>query len=107
MRGRDSGHGIPKTREGYCIAYFNSDLMPLSVVVRNNTLLKKLVHEPKRTYEKDAEHHVHIFIADAFRSWHWNGARQKRPMSSIVLEPGVKDMSLNDCKVFVLRGVVF
>lgn len=33
--------------------------------------------------------------------WRWNGARQKRPMSSIVLEPGVKDMILADCKDFL------
>ncbi|GJJ11527.1 hypothetical protein Clacol_005760 [Clathrus columnatus] len=34
-------------------------------------------------------------------SWRWNGARQKRPMSSIVLEPGIKEMILNDCKDFL------
>lgn len=33
--------------------------------------------------------------------WRWNGARQKRPMSSIVLQPGVKDMLLADCKDFL------
>ena len=36
-----------------------------SVVARNNDILKKLVLEAKRMYEKDAEHRVHIFIADA------------------------------------------
>lgn len=47
-------------------------------------------------------------------SWRWNGARQKRPMSSIVLEPGIKEMILNDCKDFLLsedwyaeRGIPF
>jgi hypothetical protein len=33
--------------------------------------------------------------------WRWNSARQKRPMSSIVLQPGVKDMLLADCKGFL------
>lgn len=36
-----------------------------------------------------------------YGSWRWNGARQKRPMSSIVLEPGVKDMLLADCRDFL------
>lgn len=92
-----------------------------SVVARNNDILKRLVLEAKREYEKDAEHRVHIYMADTyvisrrlfgaplthlFRSstygcWRWNGARQKRPMSSIVLEPGVKDMVLADCKDFL------
>jgi len=35
-----------------------------SVVARNNDILKKLVLEAKREYEKDAEHRVHIFLAD-------------------------------------------
>ncbi|XP_006461709.1 hypothetical protein AGABI2DRAFT_70517, partial [Agaricus bisporus var. bisporus H97] len=46
--------------------------------------------------------------------WRWNGARQKRPMSSIVLQPGVKDMILTDCKDFLAseewyaeRGIPF
>ena len=36
-----------------------------------------------------------------YACWRWNGARQKRPMSSIVLEPGVKEMILNDCRDFL------
>ena len=36
-----------------------------------------------------------------YGSWRWNGARQKRPMSSIVLEPGVKDMLIADCRDFL------
>jgi len=58
---------------------------------------------------------VHIFMADTtYSCWRWNGARQKRPMSSIVLQPGVKDMLLADCKDFLCseewyaeRGIPF
>lgn len=35
-----------------------------SVVARNNDILKRLVLEAKREYEKDAEHRVHIYMAD-------------------------------------------
>lgn len=38
----------------------------VSVVARNNDILKKLVLEAKREYEKDAEHRVHIFMADTY-----------------------------------------
>ncbi|KAF7770299.1 hypothetical protein Agabi119p4_6273 [Agaricus bisporus var. burnettii] len=89
--------------------------LKISVVARNNDILKKLVLEAKRGYEKDAEHRVHIFLADTtYGIWRWNGARQKRPMSSIVLQPGVKDMILTDCKDFLAseewyaeRGIPF
>lgn len=38
----------------------------LSVVARKNDILKKLVLEAKREYEKDAEHRVHIFMANTY-----------------------------------------
>ncbi|KIY51875.1 P-loop containing nucleoside triphosphate hydrolase protein [Fistulina hepatica ATCC 64428] len=79
-----------------------SGSLKVSVVARNNDIIKKLVLEAKREYERDAEHRVHIFMADtSYGCWRWNGARQKRPMSSIVLQPGVKDMLLADCKDFL------
>ena len=36
------------------------------MVARNNEIIKKLVLEAKREYEKDAEHRVHIFLADTY-----------------------------------------
>ncbi|KAG6816532.1 hypothetical protein H0H87_005394 [Tephrocybe sp. NHM501043] len=95
--------------------YGHGSSLKISVVARNNDILKKLVLEAKREYEKDAEHRVHIFMADTtYGCWRWNGARQKRPMSSIVLQPGVKDMLLADCKDFLCseewyaeRGIPF
>ncbi|QRW16724.1 mitochondrial chaperone BCS1 [Rhizoctonia solani] len=68
---------------------------------RNNAIIKKLVLQAKYEYEQDMEHRVHIFLADQGGGWRWNGARHKRPMSSIVLEPGVKDMLLTDAKDFL------
>ena len=43
---------------------------------------------------------MHVFLADG-SSWRWNGAHQKRPLSSVVLEPGVKDMLIADAKDFL------
>jgi chaperone BCS1 len=42
-----------------------------------------------------------LMLRRTYSCWRWNGARQKRPMSSIVLQPGVKDMLLADCKDFL------
>ncbi|KAI0730442.1 P-loop containing nucleoside triphosphate hydrolase protein [Earliella scabrosa] len=109
------GHWLRITRTKRFQDYGSCAELKISVVARNNDILKKLVLEAKREYEKDAEHRVHIFMADTtYGCWRWNGARQKRPMSSIVLEPGVKDMILADCKDFLAsedwyaeRGIPF
>ncbi|KAJ7027914.1 hypothetical protein C8F04DRAFT_1121106 [Mycena alexandri] len=96
------GHWLRIMRTKRFPEYGHGSALKISVVARNNDILKKLVLEAKREYEKDAEHRVHIFLADTtYQCWRWNGARQKRPMSSIVLQPGVKDMLLADCKDFL------
>ncbi|KAF9785436.1 P-loop containing nucleoside triphosphate hydrolase protein [Thelephora terrestris] len=109
------GHWLRVTRTKRKKDHEHSAELKISVVARNNNILKQLVLEAKRDYEKDAEHKVHIYMADTtWGLWTWTGARQKRPMSSIVLEPGVKDMLLADCKDFLLsedwyaeRGIPF
>ncbi|KAF8240218.1 P-loop containing nucleoside triphosphate hydrolase protein [Tricholoma matsutake] len=96
------GHWLRITRMKRYPDYGHGFSLKISVVARSNDILKKLVLEAKRDYEKDAEHRVHIFLGDTtYSCWRWNGARQKRPMSSIVLQPGVKDMLLADCKDFL------
>lgn len=109
------GHWLRITRTKRYPDDIHGCAIKISVVARSNDILKKLVLEAKREYEKDAEHRVHIFLADtSYGCWRWNGARQKRPMSSIVLQPGVKDMLLGDCKDFLAseswyaeRGIPF
>ncbi|KAI6149621.1 P-loop containing nucleoside triphosphate hydrolase protein [Pisolithus tinctorius] len=109
------GHWLRITRTKRYPDYGHGAALKISVVARSNDILKKLVLEAKREYEKDAEHRVHIFMADTtYACWRWNGARQKRPLSSIVLQPGVKDMLLADCKDFLAsedwyaeRGIPF
>ncbi|KAL5536657.1 hypothetical protein ACEPAF_480 [Sanghuangporus sanghuang] len=96
------GHWLRITRTQKSHGYHCYSEIAISVIARNNSILKKLVLEAKREYEKDAEHRVHIFMADSrYGSWRWNGARQKRPMSSIVLDPSVKEMLLADCRDFL------
>ncbi|EIM86939.1 P-loop containing nucleoside triphosphate hydrolase protein [Stereum hirsutum FP-91666 SS1] len=96
------GHWLRITRTKKFEEYGHYSSLKISVVARNNDILKKLVLEAKREYEKDTEHRVHIYMADTTHGcWRWNGARAKRPMTSIVLEPEVKEMLLADCKDFL------
>lgn len=73
----------------------------LSVVARNNSILKQLVLQAKREYEAEAVHRIQIYFADSHGSWRWTDSRHKRPMSSIVLNPGVKEMLLSDTRDFL------
>ncbi|KAJ7752343.1 P-loop containing nucleoside triphosphate hydrolase protein [Mycena metata] len=90
------------------------EVLSISVVARSNTILKQLVLQAKREYEAEAVHRIQIFFADPHGSWRWADARHKRPMGSIVLDPGVKEMLLGDARDFLAsekwyadRGIPF
>lgn len=71
------------------------------MVARSNAILKQLVLQAKKEYEAEAIHRIQIYFADSHGSWRWTDSRHKRPMSSIVLNPGVKEMLLNDARDFL------
>ncbi|KAI0314189.1 P-loop containing nucleoside triphosphate hydrolase protein [Amylostereum chailletii] len=77
------------------------ELLSISVVARNNTILKQLVLQAKKEYEAEAVHRIQIYFADSYGSWRWTDSRHKRPISSIVLNPGVKEMLVSDTKDFL------
>lgn len=72
-----------------------------SVVARSNTILKQLVLQAKKEYEAESINHIQIYFADSHGGWRWTDSRHKRPMSSIVLERGVKEMLLADTRDFL------
>ncbi|KAI0784726.1 P-loop containing nucleoside triphosphate hydrolase protein [Abortiporus biennis] len=78
-----------------------AEVLSISVVARNNSILKQLVLQAKREYEAEAVHRIQIYFADSHGCWRWTDSRHKRPMSSIVLNPGVKEMLLSDTKDFL------
>ncbi|KAF7291312.1 hypothetical protein MIND_01275300 [Mycena indigotica] len=77
------------------------EVLSVSVVARSNTILKALVLHAKREYEAEAVHRINIYFADPHGSWRWADARHKRPLGTIVLEPGVKEMLLGDARDFL------
>ncbi|OBZ70965.1 putative mitochondrial chaperone BCS1-B [Grifola frondosa] len=77
------------------------EVLSISVVARNNSILKQLVLQAKKEYEAETVHRIQIYFADSHGCWRWTDSRHKRPMSSIVLNPGVKEMLLSDTKDFL------
>ncbi|KAL6303511.1 P-loop containing nucleoside triphosphate hydrolase protein [Sparassis latifolia] len=77
------------------------EMLSVSVVARNNSILKQLVLQAKKEYEAESVHRIQIYFADSHGCWRWTDSRHKRPISSIVLNPGVKEMLLADTKDFL------
>ncbi|KAH9964933.1 P-loop containing nucleoside triphosphate hydrolase protein [Russula dissimulans] len=77
------------------------EMLSISVVARSNSILKQLVLQAKKEYEVEAVHRIQIYFADSYGSWRYTDSRHKRPLSSIVLNPGVKEMLVADAKDFL------
>ncbi|THH23205.1 hypothetical protein EUX98_g7970 [Antrodiella citrinella] len=94
------GHWL-RVRRGRKQDGSNSEMLSISVVARNNSILKQLVLQAKKEYEAEAVHRIQIYFADSHGCWRWTDSRHKRPMSSIVLNPGVKEMLIADTRDFL------
>ncbi|GLB35436.1 putative P-loop containing nucleoside triphosphate hydrolase protein [Lyophyllum shimeji] len=94
------GHWL-RVRRGRKTDGSGTEMLSISVVARSNLILKQLVLQAKKEYEAEAIHRIQIYFADSHGSWRWTDSRHKRPMQSIVLNPGVKEMLLNDAKDFL------
>ncbi|KAI0297937.1 hypothetical protein BC826DRAFT_1090769 [Russula brevipes] len=77
------------------------EMLSISVVARSNSILKQLVLQAKKEYEAEAVHRIQIYFADSYGSWRYTDSRHKRPLSSIVLNRGVKEMLVADAKDFL------
>lgn len=77
------------------------ETLRISIFTRNHSVLTRLLLEAKRNYEKEEQHRVSVYVSSIYNDWRRSGSRPKRPMESIVLDPGVKDMILADAQEFM------
>jgi len=81
-------------------------------------ILNELLIDAKRTYKAAEEQSISIYVSDPSGrfggSWRHIASRPKRPLHSIVLDPGIKDLLVNDAKDFLeskswysARGIPF
>ncbi|KAJ2924751.1 hypothetical protein H1R20_g12347, partial [Candolleomyces eurysporus] len=93
------GHYLHIKRSRHPESY--SEMLSISVIARSNAILKQLVLQAKKEYEAECVHRIQIYLADAHGSWRWTDSRAKRPLGSIVLNPGVKETLVEDTKDFL------
>ncbi|KAF5381751.1 hypothetical protein D9615_005443 [Tricholomella constricta] len=74
----------------------------ISILTRDHNILTELLQEARQFYMAGQEHNMCIYVSDSTGS-HWNhvACRAKRSMRSIVLDPGVKDILLEDARDFL------
>ncbi|KAL4260988.1 AAA ATPase family protein [Pleurotus pulmonarius] len=89
-------------------------VLTVSVVARSHNILKDLVRTARKGYEAASVHKIQLFSADAYGGWRYSDVKHKRPLASVVLEPGVKERVVADARDFLAsekwysdRGIPF
>jgi len=72
------------------------------------------LNEAKQSYEAAQENTISIYSSDIHNNWRLVASRPKRPLTSIVLDPGIKSLLVDDARDFLeskswyaARGIPF
>ncbi|KAF8880502.1 BCS1 N terminal-domain-containing protein [Infundibulicybe gibba] len=75
--------------------------LTISILSRDHTVLTDLLREARRDFMASQQHSMCVYTSDVNNSWRHVACRAKRSMNSIVLDPGIKDLLLDDAKDFL------
>ncbi|KAG6918968.1 hypothetical protein DXG01_010207 [Tephrocybe rancida] len=88
--------------------------LTIRIMTRHHHFLNELLLEAKKGYLVAQENHISIYISDSSNDWRHVSTRPKRPLHSIVLDPGIKDVLVDDARDFLgskpwysARGIPF
>ncbi|KAL6300904.1 P-loop containing nucleoside triphosphate hydrolase protein [Sparassis latifolia] len=73
----------------------------ICILSRDTSILSDLVLEAKTYYKAAKDHLIAIHVSDPSNNWRRVASRPKRPLKSIILDPGIKDLLLNDAEDFL------
>ncbi|KAI0072291.1 P-loop containing nucleoside triphosphate hydrolase protein [Panus rudis PR-1116 ss-1] len=98
------GHYTVVTRERNEVGfhYFKEGLR-INIFSWDVSVLKSLVEEAQKAYKDAHEHYISIYatISSYGTDWRLMATRPKRPLDSIVLDPGVAELILEDARDFL------
>ncbi|KAH9479347.1 putative mitochondrial chaperone BCS1-A [Psilocybe cubensis] len=96
--------------------YYNrrEEVIELCIMSTTHKVLNELLIEAKKTYQEAQQNTISIYSSDCNNNWNHIASRPKRPLTSIVLDPGVKDLLIDDARDFMAskswysaRGIPF
>ncbi|KAH9946492.1 P-loop containing nucleoside triphosphate hydrolase protein [Amylocystis lapponica] len=95
-------HWMSVSRTQYqASAWSTREKLQFSILSRNHAVLATLLREARAMYQAAQEHMIAVYVSDISGNWRHVASRPKRPLKSIILDPGVKDLLLDDARDFL------
>ncbi|KAF7303789.1 Mitochondrial chaperone BCS1 [Mycena indigotica] len=73
----------------------------VNILTRDHRILSSLLQEARAYHIAAQEHKISVYVSDTNNNWRSVARRDKRPLDSIVLDPGQKDLLIADAKDFL------
>ncbi|TFK39775.1 P-loop containing nucleoside triphosphate hydrolase protein [Crucibulum laeve] len=90
------------------------ETLEICILAWDRRVLNQLLLEAKKEYMSAKEQSISIYVSDVSNNWRHVASRPKRPLHSIVLDPGIKDLLIDDATDFLqsknwysVRGIPF
>ncbi|KAJ6581642.1 P-loop containing nucleoside triphosphate hydrolase protein [Mycena capillaripes] len=90
------------------------ETLQISIFTRSHRILNELLLEAKKDYMAAEEHSISIYVSDINNSWRHVASRPKRNINSIILDPGISELLVDDARDFLeskawyaARGIPF
>ncbi|KAF8216635.1 P-loop containing nucleoside triphosphate hydrolase protein [Mycena galopus ATCC 62051] len=90
------------------------ETLQISILTRSHRVLNELLLEAKKDYMAAEEHSISIHVSDINNNWRQVATKPKRSISSIILDPGVSELLVDDARDFLgskawyaARGIPF
>ncbi|KAF8871281.1 P-loop containing nucleoside triphosphate hydrolase protein [Gymnopilus junonius] len=90
------------------------EVLEVCILSTNHRILNQLLLDAKKVYQTAQQNTISIYTSDSNNSWRHMASRPKRPLKSIVLDHGIKDLLIDDARDFLAskawyaaRGIPF
>lgn len=90
------------------------DSLNISIFTRNHDILTTILKEAKKAYQDAQGSSITVYVSDSTNCWRELATRRKRPLESIILDPGIRDLVVEDAQDFLAskgwyaeRGIPF
>ncbi|KAG1725761.1 P-loop containing nucleoside triphosphate hydrolase protein [Suillus lakei] len=90
------------------------DTLNISIFTRNHDILNTILQDAKQAYQVAQGSSITVHVSDSSNCWRELATRRKRPLDSIILDPGIRELVVEDAQDFLAskgwyaeRGIPF
>jgi len=81
------------------------DTLNISIFTRNHDILNTILQDAKKAYQDAQGSSITVYVSDSANCWRELATRRKRPLDSIILDPGIRELVVEDAQDFLASKV--